>query len=240
MQVPASYLARVLPLAKLGLSLGPHVQLVALELGNPEAGLRALEHLVSDSLRAAVPRRRAEFAAGRHAAELALAELGCHATVLRAANGAPLWPAGFVGSISHGGALAVAAVAGIATHRSLGIDVEDCVNAETRAELAARVLSPAERALLAGALPLASEEARFSLGFSAKESLYKCLHPLSGAFFEFADARITRANLAGDGSGELELTLQRSLPGGFAPGYTASGPFALDAARVATAILVSS
>ena len=50
----------------------------------------------------AVEKRRREFSAGRTCARQALRELGCaDAPIVQDQNGAPLWPPGIVGSITH-------------------------------------------------------------------------------------------------------------------------------------------
>src|SRR5688572_29707947 len=61
------------------------------------------------TLHGAVPKRQAEFRAGRYCAMTALTALdarfaGCE--VGRADSGAPVWPAGIVGSISHSDGMA--------------------------------------------------------------------------------------------------------------------------------------
>lgn len=135
----------------------------------------------------ASPERRSEFATGRQCARLALTSLGRgpdDEPVLRDDRGAPLWPPGVVGSITHcaGWTGAVAARsrpsrwgAGI---RGLGLDAE-----------------PAEP-LPAGVLEVvasrADREALSRLGaerpgipwdtvlFCAKEATYKAWYPLTG------------------------------------------------------------
>src|SRR5215467_5584138 len=60
----------------------------------------------------AVEKRVRAFASGRLCARNLLARFGLHDAVLPAAeDGRPVWPAGFVGSISHTDDLCVAAVA---------------------------------------------------------------------------------------------------------------------------------
>jgi enterobactin synthetase component D len=218
------------------LQLGADVQVVALRMPGPEHVLGVIGHLVSESLASAVPKRRAEFALARHAAAVALARYGVTAVVPRNSDGSPAWPPGFVGSISHGGNIAVAAVASARSHLGIGIDVEPIVSAKVLEELAPRVLAQSERELLAALLPDATEPARFSLGFSAKESLFKCLYPLCQEFFEFEDARLVRLARDGAHSGDVELVLERTLAGGFAVGFSVSGRFVLDRERVATAL----
>lgn len=70
------------------------------------------------------PRRQAEFQAGRACAASALRLAGCAApgSLAPGAGGAPRWPPGWTGTISHAGGLAVAAVT--RAPRRLGLDVE--------------------------------------------------------------------------------------------------------------------
>ena len=71
-----------------------------------------------------VEKRRREFALGRTCAHAALAQLNRDGgPIMRAGDGAPVWPAGIVGSITHtqGYAAAIAAAAGFA---GLGVDAE--------------------------------------------------------------------------------------------------------------------
>jgi len=71
-----------------------------------------------------VEKRRREFALGRTCAHAALAQLNRDGgPITRASDGAPIWPAGIVGSITHtqGYAAAIAAAAGFA---GLGVDAE--------------------------------------------------------------------------------------------------------------------
>lgn len=70
---------------------------------------------------AARPTRLAEFATGR---ALLRDLLGNPAPIARAANGAPAWPEGFVGSLAHDRNCAVAAVASSADYCAIGIDIE--------------------------------------------------------------------------------------------------------------------
>ncbi|HEX2760306.1 MAG TPA: hypothetical protein VHM27_07320, partial [Rhizomicrobium sp.] len=73
----------------------------------------------------AAPKRRREFALGRACARAALEKLGHGGAVIgRGSNGAPLWPQGITGSITHTRDYA-AAVVGEARHFSgIGVDAE--------------------------------------------------------------------------------------------------------------------
>ncbi len=132
-------------------------------------------------------KRQREFAAGRHCAREALAHLGHAAVALPVGPGrAPVWPPGIIGSISHTNDIAIAAVARRSDLGSLGIDVESADPLDP--DLIGLVCSKEELAALAdeGLQP----EPGAKLIFSAKESVYKCLWPLTGMFLEFHAIRI--------------------------------------------------
>lgn len=138
-------------------------------------------------------RRRREFAAGRACARRLLAELGMPAVPLeRDAHRAPCWPAGIVGSISHGAGLCVVAVAPRRAIVGLGVDVES--DGPLRDGVRRRVCTESERRRLA-ALPESEQGRSAKLLFSIKESIYKCVHPLVQVpiGFQQADVRIDLA-----------------------------------------------
>ena len=130
----------------------------------------------------AVQKRRREFRAGRHAAHEALRQLGTpHQPILRGARREPIWPAGFVGTISHCKGLGVAACAQEPL-AGLGIDVEPL---EPLPEGVARYIYTDEELACR-----TIQELPPRLLFCAKESLYKCYHPLLGEFFGFQSVRL--------------------------------------------------
>jgi 4'-phosphopantetheinyl transferase EntD len=132
-------------------------------------------------------KRLREFSAGRHCAREALVRLGHAPVALPVGPGrAPVWPTGIIGSISHTAEIAVAVVARQAQLRSLGIDVESADPLEPG--LLELVCRNEERAALAtsGLDPRLGAK----LVFCAKESVYKCLWPLTGVFLEFHDIGI--------------------------------------------------
>lgn len=127
-------------------------------------------------------KRRREFTAGRHCARQALLRLGREPVALPIGSGrAPVWPTEIIGSISHTDHIAIAAVARQTDLRSLGIDVESAEPLE--AKLLNLVCRDDEQsALIAGD---SQPGAAAKLLFSAKESVYKCLWPVTGMFLEF-------------------------------------------------------
>jgi enterobactin synthetase component D len=187
----------------------------------------------------AVARRRVEFLAGRYAAALALEEFGsAERYVGRNDDGSPAFPAGTVGSISHAQGVAVAAVASDSALASIGIDIEGVVTLERSRELSRLILDEAERTLVLRALGAGSEALSFSLVFSAKESLYKCLFPLTREFLEFSDVRVVSALRQTGGSGEIALRLERDLAPPFTRGFELACHFTATEARVATTALL--
>lgn len=119
-----------------------------------------------------VPKRLAEFRAGRAAARMALAELGLPERAIPAApDRAPIWPQGLQGSISHSDSLCLAVVG---RFRGIGADLEEASPLDP--DLRAAVLRPEESAVTA-------REAK--LIFSAKEAAYKAQYALSRHLFDF-------------------------------------------------------
>ena len=167
------------------------------------------------ALTQAAPKRQRQFMAGRYCAVRALESLGGPApalAILRGPAGEPLWPDGVTGSITHTGPLASAAVAWRSDVRSVGIDTEAIVSDAQCARLSHVVLQPSERA--AGPAALA-ERVRFTLVFSAKESVFKCLYPLVGARFDYAAVAVTSIDLAaGSFVARLTTALAPALPEG--------------------------
>jgi enterobactin synthetase component D len=178
-------------------------------------------------------KRRREFAVGRECATQALIDAGAReVTVGVGCDRAPLWPSGFVGSITHSNTFAWAAVAKSTDLRSIGVDSEPLFDDDALSEALPLALDEAERARLTG-------ECFRELGtvaFSAKESLYKCLNPCSGVFFDFADALLEWIATDGDGGGTFGLRLRRNLGDVFPGGMRISGRYAVGTGHVHTAI----
>jgi 4'-phosphopantetheinyl transferase EntD len=160
----------------------------------------------------AVEARRREFTTGRHCARVALGRLGVAPTAItRGELGAPGWPDGVVGSITHCAGYRAAAVARVADLITIGID------AEPNEPLPDRVLDvvarPSERAMIAALASSLPDVAWDRLLFSAKESVYKAWAPLTGTFLDFDGTDITFDPKAGTFIGRL-LKPGASLVGG--------------------------
>ena len=142
------------------------------------------------ALRRATQKRQREFLAGRWCAEQALLRLGgCSTHVAMAEDRTPIWPDGVVGSITHTGDFAAAAVAWTAGIAGLGIDSELVIDPATARDIAD--ICMVDEATLFKAADGRSFCEFCSLVFSAKEAVFKCLFPLTRKFLEFSDVRIT-------------------------------------------------
>lgn len=182
-------------------------------LGYPEdlKAHPAEEHLIAKS----VEKRRRDFIGARHCARQALAQLGEPAVAIgKGERGAPVWPRGIVGSLTHCDGFRGAALAHKMRYRSIGIDAEPH---ETLPEgVLDSVSLPAEREWLRttdSALHLDR------LLFCAKEATYKAWFPLTTRWLGFEDAHITftvEEAAAGTGAGTFRSQL-------LVPGQTGDG-----------------
>ncbi len=132
--------------------------------------------------------RRRDWVAGRLALRTALARAGAvaDAPVLTDDRGAPVLPAGALGSVSHKRGLAVAVAARGAAHR-VGVDVE--LAAGSRIDLGPRVLTDRERAALAHLDPAARARAVI-LRFALKEAIYKAVDPYVRRYVGFREVTV--------------------------------------------------
>lgn len=137
----------------------------------------------------AVPHRQAEFATVRQCARGALGTLGvAPAPLLPGRRGAPRWPDGIVGSMTHCAGYRAAAVARRGDVLGIGIDAEP--NEPLKDDLLAAVALPEEREQVRARLRGASKVCWDRLLFSAKESVFKVWYPLTGRELDFDEARI--------------------------------------------------
>jgi 4'-phosphopantetheinyl transferase EntD len=133
-----------------------------------------------------IARRRASGAA-RIVARGLMARLGVeNGLVPKDASGAPIWPAGIVGSLAHDDTIAVAAVARARDFRAIGIDVEPAEPLPT--DMLDLVAAPSE---LRG---LAEQPLHARILFAAKEAVYKASFPLDRVFLEFRDITVDLAD----------------------------------------------
>lgn len=133
--------------------------------------------------------RLREFAAGRECARRALAQLGIGGLALPLGpRGAPVWPRGIVGSITHKGTYRAAAVAREDELEGIGIDAE--LDAPLPNGVLATIALPDELERVDGLAiddPLANWD---RLLFSAKEAAVKSADPLAAGTARLRETRI--------------------------------------------------
>jgi 4'-phosphopantetheinyl transferase EntD len=186
-----------------------HGACVVVELADEAAALARLASDEQHRARALAPVRRAEYIAGRTALRLALAAAPMAPTtgatapdaltqlpaILSDDRGAPILPAGWIGSVSHKGAFAAALIAPAGAAR-IGIDLERAV--PPRQDIARRILTPREQA----ALP--DRGRAVTLRFAIKEAIYKALDPHLRRYIGFTEVEL-------DITGDL-VTVTTALP----------------------------
>jgi len=133
-------------------------------------------------------KRYREFTAGRLCAREVLKKLGIDNFPLLVGNSRePLWPPGIVGSISHCRDNCVVAAAKDVHIVNLGIDIEDAtpLEAEIRSLICRK---DEEQWVIDVSEPAYSDWAKII--FSAKESVYKCLFPVTHVYLDFKEVQI--------------------------------------------------
>jgi 4'-phosphopantetheinyl transferase EntD len=193
--------------------------------------LRCARHHVSARFEPdpAAPRSGA-YLAGRQCAALALASAGAPSReVGRNADGSPLWPAGFIGSITHTRDFASACVSSIGELAGVGIDTEEVLDTAASAEIRETVATREELGRLQAHAAL-DQNSLLTLLFSAKESVYKCVAPITRDFLEFQDVELAAVDFA---AGAFEARIHKTLR---VPLGRLCGCFRLDAGLVHTAV----
>ncbi|MEU4981007.1 4'-phosphopantetheinyl transferase superfamily protein [Streptomyces sp. NPDC021969] len=137
----------------------------------------------------AVAKRRREFTVVRSCARRAMEKLGVPPQpVLTGERGAPRWPDGLAGSMTHCDGYCAAALVRLTDLASLGIDAEP--DGPLPDGVLETIALPAEAARLRR-LGAARPGVHWDrLLFSAKESVYKAWYPLTGQWLDFTEADI--------------------------------------------------
>lgn len=187
----------------------------------------------------AAARRVGEFTLGRGCARAALAMLepawGAQ-PILRNEGRQPRWPQGAVGAITHHKGHAAAAVARDTRYAGLGLDLE--ASRPLSEAMRVRLLRPQELATLAE-LPAEEGALRAITVFSAKESIFKCLHPATHVFLGFQDAEVREVGAPDkDGRGSLRWRLCRDGGPGFPSGYEGRGAWVRGGPLILTGVWV--
>nr|WP_202458963.1 4'-phosphopantetheinyl transferase superfamily protein [Streptomyces sp. SID5464] len=186
----------------------------------------------------AVAKRRREFTVVRSCARRAMEKLGVPPQpILPGERGAPRWPAGLAGSMTHCDGYCAAALVRATDLASLGIDAE--VHGPLPEGVLPAVSLPAEAERLRRLAAQRPDVHWDRLLFSAKESVYKAWFPLTGAWLDFAEADIEISADPGEPRGTFRATLLVPGPrvGARRLGHF-DGHWTADRGLVATAVAV--
>lgn len=141
-------------------------------------------------LQGASEKRQAEFLGGRLCVARSLRAMEVNTEFpLPMKERLPVWPSNVIGSISHCPSLAVAVTAFRKAYITLGIDVETLINTPSAQDIKALVCNPQELSLINSSH--LSGNQLLTLIFSAKETLFKALWPITRRHVDFFSAELT-------------------------------------------------
>ncbi|MFB7500846.1 4'-phosphopantetheinyl transferase [Streptomyces sp. NPDC056161] len=187
----------------------------------------------------AVAKRRREFSAVRACARRAMEKLGVPAQpIVSGERGAPQWPDGLIGSMTHCDGYCAAALARATDLASLGIDAEP--HATLPDGILESVSLPQEARRLRELAAVRPAVHWDRLLFSAKESVYKAWFPLTRQWLDFSEADIEiRPEPGGGPQGSFRAALL--VPGPLVNGRRLTGfdgRWAVRRGLVATSVTV--
>jgi enterobactin synthetase component D len=163
--------------------------------------------LLPESLAKAVPKRKAEFLAGRIIVREAMRIMALPIIDIPIGmNRAPCWPEGVAGSITHSGNQVFCLLS--KKNNGIGIDYEEIISGERATDIQRSIVSEEEVSLFG---EVSSDYNKvLTLAFSAKESVFKALYFSVKKYFDFLDVTIIsfQDKSSGDSSFLPSLTLE--------------------------------
>lgn len=173
-------------------------------------------------------KRRREFTSVRVCARRALAALG-HPPVplVPGVAGAPRWPDGITGSMTHCDGYRACVLARTADAAAIGLDAEP--NLPLPPDVDRMIVRPVEREHIAALARAEPDVSWDRLLFCAKEAVYKAWYPLAGGWLGFEQASV---EFRGDGTFAARIL----VPGPaarFAGGWLCSGGHVVTLIRAA-------
>ncbi|PPT45661.1 hypothetical protein XarjCFBP7652_20580 [Xanthomonas arboricola] len=149
-----------------------------------------LSHTIPPEIARSIPKRKAEFVAGRRAAIRALQALQCSVEEIPVGlHRSPEWPRDYVGSISHTDGIAVAVAMrqfDAPGHRAIGIDIEHVVSESTASAVHSVAFNSSEQACVNKLLSAIEPRDASTIIFSCKESFFKAAFPYVRQYFDFS------------------------------------------------------
>lgn len=176
-----------------------------------------------------VENRAREYILGRCCADVLLSRLQAQQTFVGSnEDRSPIWPVGFVGSITHTPWLVAVAVAPTAAVTLLGVDAEPVLSSSALVDVVQQCLVESEISLAQNFTGLHFAEV-VTLIFAAKEAFYKYAYPSVLCFFDFTDAAVVSID---QDSGKVCLRLLRRWSEVFHDGYQAVGRYRFGSGHV--------
>lgn len=175
----------------------------------------------------ALATRKAEFLVGRYCASKLLAKFGVAGFPLRVGeNREPLWPHGFVGSISHCQNWVHCEVASAPNYAGIGVDLEQPICEASFDSVRKIVITQKEQELFWETAKLFDDSLLVAtLYFSAKESFFKASFGQVGHYFDFDVVHLVALD---ETNRQCELELQTSLSGSLPASKRVTTSFNLD------------
>ncbi|XAV88096.1 MAG: 4'-phosphopantetheinyl transferase superfamily protein [Candidatus Symbiodolus clandestinus] len=178
------------------------------------------------------PKRKAEFLAGRYLCRLLLLVYGLPPLdITIGTNRQPLWPVGWIGSITHTHNTAISCLANLSQISLLGIDLEEWIEENTANEISKRIIDEKELMLLS---PLGTHQQKVTLAFSAKESFFKAIYLKVVYYFDFNVVRLVNVTIT---NYRFTLQLKKNLSCSAKEGDLFFGYFNTNEKRVLTFVM---
>ena len=183
-----------------------------------------------------VPKKKAHFLGGRYCVHKALSIMRKEdlefseidkdkqinaIPIQRNEQGAPIWPEGVIGSITHTESFIGAVVESSQNLRGVGIDTEKILGPQSVTMVESLVSTDEEKKKSLSYDPFEY----FTLIYSAKESIFKCLNPIIDKYIEFHDVTIEKVCFD---SKIFTFKLLKDLNEEFKEGMVFEGCFNLD------------
>lgn len=161
-----------------------------------------------------VPKRRAQFLAGRLAAKNALCSIKKttelqNDAILIGQHREALWPKGIIGSISHSDEISIAVAQPKSTTKlGVGVDIQSILSDDDIAKSRSLVLTARDQTLLEKGVEGQSYNQFFTLIFSAKESFFKAAFNSVGDYFDFDAVSVNSIDMDAQ---QLTLKCEKTL-----------------------------
>ena len=179
-------------------------------------------------------KRRDEYTLGRICAHRALSKFGLESVpILRnAETREPCWPESVRGSITHSDEFAAVAVGLSKDISGVGLDLES-LSRSVNFGISRHVCVENERELLES-LPSKQADLALRIIFSAKESIFKCLFPVSRTYLSFQDAKVT----VNENESQFSFVLSKACDGITPQGFQHQGKYSVKGTMLLTSVFL--